>query len=102
MGFRDWNTLYGSLGNMASRAPVHIGQGVFGHYLGQPFSAKILGVLENSTGRYRVTLKFDEPIDIIPEFSFEVMRQRVSCNIDYTGKTIKKTSNSEPHLSLVL
>ena len=102
MGFRDWNTLFASHGNCPPVAPVHMGQDVFGHYMGQPFSAKVLGLEEKSTGRYRLTLKFDDPLNVTPEFSFEVTRQRVSCNIDISGKTIEKTSNGEPHLSLAL
>jgi hypothetical protein len=32
--------------------------------------------------------------------SFSVFRQRVSCTVDETGRTVEKTSNGRPHLEL--
>jgi hypothetical protein len=90
-GFRDWNTLHAMAGNRPPLNPWMLGSRVKGHYLGQPFEAKILGVqaVTAQPGRYRLTLDLDE------------FRKRVHCTIDETGRTIEKTSNGRPHVELM-
>ena len=101
-GYRDWNTLHAAVGNRPPFDPWQIGSRVRGHYLGQPFDAKVLGVqaLTTQPGRYRLTLHFDEPVDVVTFESFSAFRQRVNCTVDETGRTIAKTSNGRPHLEL--
>ena len=79
-----------------------LGSRVRGHYLGQPFDAKVLGVqaLTAQPGHYRLTLHFDEPVDVVTFESFSAFRQRVNCTVDETGRTAAKTSNGRPHLEL--
>ncbi|WP_411033507.1 glyoxalase superfamily protein [Shinella sp. BYT-45] len=101
-GFRDWNTLHAAAGNRPPFNPWMLGSRVRGHYLGQPFDAEVIGVqaLPNQPGRYRMTLHFDEPVDVVTFESFSAFRQRVSCTVDETGRTREKTSNGRPHLEL--
>lgn len=101
-GFRDWNTLHAAVGNRPPFDPWMLGSRVRGHYLGQPFDAEVLGMqaITSQPGRYRMTLHFDEPVDVVTFESFSAFRQRVSCTIDETGRTIEKTSNGRPHLEL--
>ena len=101
-GFRDWNTLHASAGNRLPFDPWVLGSRVRGHYLGQPFDAKVLGVqaLTSQPGRYRMVLHFDEPVDVVAFDSFSAFRQRVHCTVDETGRTAEKTSNGRPHLEL--
>ena len=101
-GFRDWNTLHAAVGNRPPFDPWRLGSRVRGHYLGQPFDAEVLGVqaITSQPGRYRMTLHFDAPVDVVTFDSFSAFRQRVSCTIDETGRTIEKTSNGRPHLEL--
>ena len=101
-GFRDWNTLHAAVGNRPPFNPWMLGSRVRGHYLGQPFDAQVLGVqaLTSQPGRYRMVLHFDEPVDVVTFDSFSAFRQRVSCTIDETGRTVEKTSNGRPHLEL--
>lgn len=101
-GFRDWNTLYAAVGNRPAFDPWMLGARVRGHYLGQPFDAEVLGVqaLTSQPGRYRMTLRFDEPVDVVTFESFSAFRHRVTCTVDETGRTVERTSNGRPHLEL--
>ena len=101
-GFRDWNTLHAAVGNRPPFDPWRLGARVRGHYLGQPFDAEVLGaqVMTGQPGRYRMTLRFDEPVDVVTFESFSAFRQRVSCTVDETGRTVERTSNGRPHLEL--
>ena len=101
-GYRDWNTLHAAAGNRPAFNPWMLGSRVRGHYLGQPFDAQVLGVqaLSSQPGRYRMTLHFDEPVDVVTFDSFSAFRQRIHCTVDETGRTAEKTSNGRPHLEL--
>lgn len=101
-GFRDWNTLHAAVGNRPPLNPWMLGSKVKGFYLGQPFEAEILGVQAMATQpvRYRLTLHFDEPVDVVTFESFSAFRQRVHCTIDETGRTVEKTSNGRPQVEL--
>ncbi len=102
-GYKDWNTLHAAIGNRPPPSPVAIGQRVRGRYLSQPFDGEVIGVLALATpGRFRVTLHFDEPVDVVTFDSFSAYRQRVTCTIDRTGKTAEKTSDGRPHMELAL
>lgn len=99
-GFRDWNTIVAAIGNRP--APLATGNHVSGHYLGQPFIAEVIAIHEmtSSRGMRKLTLHFDEPVDVVTFDSFSAFRQRVSVIIDENGRTIEKTSNGRPHLEL--
>ena len=102
-GYRDWNTLHAAVGNRPPPSPVTVGARVRGHYLGQPFRGEVIGVVATSPpGRFRVTLHFDEPVDVVTFDSFSAFRRRVTCVIDGTGTTAEKTSNGRPHMQLHL
>ncbi|WP_421358884.1 glyoxalase superfamily protein [Agrobacterium rosae] len=102
-GYRDWNTLYAAVGNRPPFNPYTLGSRVNGFYLGQPFTGSVLGVqsLGGDPERYRLTLHFDDPVDVVTFESFSAFRQRVHCNIDTTGRTMQKTSNGRPQVELV-
>ncbi|MDK1490671.1 glyoxalase superfamily protein [Sinorhizobium sp. 7-81] len=101
-GYRDWNTLHAAAGNRPPFNPWMLGSRVKGHYLGQAFEAEILSVqaISAEPGRYRLTFKFDEPVDVVTFESFSAFRQRVTATIDENGRTVEKTSNGRPHLEL--
>lgn len=101
-GFRDWNTLHAAVGNRPPFNPWMLGSRVKGRYLGQAFEGEILSVqaLTAQPGRYRLTMKFDEPVDVVTFESFSAFRQRVTATVDETGRTIEKTSNGLPQLEL--
>ncbi len=102
-GYKDWNTLHAAVGNRPPPCPVVLGERVSGQYLGQPFAGEVIGVRTlTAPGRFRVTLAFDDPVDVVTFESFSAFRSRVNCTIDGRGVTPEKTSNGHPHLRLDL
>ncbi len=100
LGHRDWNTLHASAGN-APAVPYHLGQRVGGTYLGQRFRAEITGLQELANGaRFRLTLRFDAPVDVIRFSGMSNLRSHVTAVIDRAGRTAEKTSDGQPHLAL--
>jgi len=97
-GARDWNTLCA-----LSRRSRHlrVGDRIAGRYLGQPFAGVIRGLSVLGDGAHRrITLHFDEPVDVVRFDSFSALRQRVTGIIGWDGRSPKRTSNGEPHLVL--
>ena len=102
-GYRDWNTLHAAIGNRPRPSPVAVGDRVRGRYLGQPFEGEVIGVQALATpDRFRVTLQFDAPVDVVTFDSFSAYRRRVTGTIDRTGRTTEKTSDGRPHMELAL
>ncbi len=98
-GYKDWNTLRTAAGNGPPPCPVTLGERVRGSYLGQAFAGEVIGVKALShTDRFRVTVTFDEPVDVVRFDSFSNLRQRVSCTIDSDGRTPENTSDGRPQL----
>lgn len=86
-GFRDWNTARAMLPERVV-APFQIGQRVSGTYLGQPFRGLLIGVqLMSDMAHYKVTVNFDDPVNVTPTFMFEALRQRVVATVDIHGVT---------------
>lgn len=102
-GYKDWNTLHAAVGNGLPACPVILGAKVYGQYLGQMFEGEVIGVQSlTPPDRFRVTLHFGEPVDVVTFGSFSNWRRRVSCIIERSGKTIEKTSDGRPHMQLEL
>ncbi|KQV63994.1 glyoxalase superfamily protein [Rhizobium sp. Root1220] len=101
-GVRDWNTLT-ALSSKPNADPVtllSVGSQVRGRYLNQPFSGKVLALAETGGGLHKITIHFDEPVDVVTFDSFSAFRQRVSAQIDGSGASPRKTSNGLPQLIL--
>ncbi len=103
-GFRDWNGLHAAIGNRArSGPPVALGARVTGRYLGQAFEGEVTSVAVLSTpDRYRVTVNFDQPVDVVTFDSFSNYRRRVTTIVDRDGVSAERTSNLQPHMQLDL
>ncbi len=101
-GFNDWNTLHAAVGNRAGPEQLTPGARVTGAYLGQPFSARIVGVqaLTSAPGSYRVSLDLDEAVDVVTFDSFSSFRKRVNGVIGKEGVSRERTSNGRPQLEL--
>lgn len=101
-GFRDWNTLHAALGNRTGVEALRPGMRVKGSYLGQPFTARLLGIEMRSldSDRFRVTLDLDEPVDVVTFPSFSAFRKRVTGTIGEDGVSRERTSNGLPQLEL--
>ena len=99
-GFRNWNTLHAAIGNRPPRPALQVGARVKGRYLGQAFDGEVIGVETLSAGRIRLTLDFDEAVDVVTFDSFSAYRKRVSCIVGDDGRTAEKTSDGKPHLEI--
>lgn len=101
-GFNDWNTLHAASGNRAGPERLRPGARVTGAYLGQPFSARVLGIqaLTAAPGSYRVFLDLDEAVDVVTFDSFSSFRKRVTGVIGAEGMSRERTSNGRPQLEL--
>ena len=98
-GHRDWNTAQAAA-RWANPARWQTGQRVRGRYLGQPFTGHIKTAGEASGGFWRLTLSFDEPVDVVTSLHFSNFRRQVRCVINAQGVTVERTSDGTPHLAL--
>lgn len=97
-GFRDWNTAAGVL--PMTRGPVfNVGQRVEGKYLKQSFTGTVLGVSAlGAADLFRLTVEFDEPVDVVAFESFSAWRRRVEATVDRGGVSPSKTSDGAAHM----
>ncbi len=100
-GYRDWNTFSAAI---CDRAPAgwSVGAAVRGRFRGQPITARLLAIERVRPGWYRVSLKLDEPVDVVSFESFSNMRQRITAVLGPAGASREKTSDGQPHLVLQL
>lgn len=99
-GYRNWNTLHAAVGNRPPNRAPQVGTHVAGHYLGQPFTGEIIGVDVLPAGRFRVTIDFDEAVDVVTFESFSAYRKRVTAIVDEHGMSPARTSNGRPQMEL--
>ena len=101
-GYRDWNTAHAAAGNRLP-ASFHVGQVLTGTYLGQKFLGEVIAVQRLGEGnRWRLTFRFDEPVDVVTFDSFSSYRHRVTATVGSDGVTAERTSNGEPHMRIEL
>ena len=102
-GYKDWNTLHAACGNQTPQPPVQLGSRVSGLYLGQPFEGELIAVqaMSHHNG-YRITVNFDEPVDVVKFEGWSSHRRRVSSQIDASGRSREKTSDGQPLMQLTL
>lgn len=100
LGYRDWNTASARLSNRPER-PFQVGHEVTGRYLGKPFSGRLLAVRERAgAAAFEVTVRFDQPVDVVDWESFSAFRQQVTVTVSPEGVTAAKTSDGQPHMAL--
>jgi len=102
-GLRDWNTLSALAAKPNDRpiAPVAVGARIRGRYLNRPFTGKVLALSSHpESGLHKITIHFDEPVDVVTFESFSALRQRINAQIDSDGVSPRKTSNGMPQLVL--
>lgn len=98
-GARDWNTLHAMAGRAGNNRPLAVGDRVTGRYLGQAFTGYVHGLSHTAHADHsRITLHFDDPVDVVSFDSFSSFRQRVSATIDAQGRSPQKTSDGAPQL----
>ncbi|MGD1933037.1 MAG: glyoxalase superfamily protein [Candidatus Phaeomarinobacter sp.] len=106
-GYSDWNTLCAVSKRCAddrartlSQRPLQVGDEVAGTYLGQQFVGRVIGIRSMGSGHTRLTLHFDEPVDVVTFDSFSAFRQRVSCTLDEDLVAPTKLSDGTPHMRI--
>lgn len=100
-GYRDWNTARAALPDRVP-VPFQLGMRVKGFYLEQPFRGALIGVqLLADMQHYKVTVMFDEPVNVTPDFMFSAHRQRVVATIDVHGTSIAMRGNGQPQMRLM-
>lgn len=98
-GYKDWNTLNAAINKDQQSCPFYFEQRITGQYLGHSFSGEIYGIRKLSTpGMYRVSVRFDEPIDVVASESFSNFRTHVNAVIGTDGRALDKTSDGKPVL----
>ena len=99
-GYRDWNTARASLPERYA-TPVDVGGRVRGTYLGQNFVGTVLGLeLQTTAQLYKVTVLFDEPVDVVRSELFSAFRQRVTATVDLRGVSPAQTGDGRPQMRL--
>lgn len=98
-GARDWNTLHARLAQAAPPPPWQLDQQVRGRYLGQPFTGRITGVSQRGE-RFAVTVRLDQPVDVVRFDSFSNLRRTIRATISADGLSLRRTSDGAPQLSL--
>lgn len=100
-GFRDWNTARAALPDRVA-VPFQVGMRVRGFYLEQPFLGLLIGVqLSSNMQAYTVTVLFDEPVNVTPNFMFAAHRQRVTATVDIHGVSPALRGNGAPQMRLM-
>lgn len=100
-GYRDWNTARAALPDRVA-VPFQVGMRVKGFYLEQPFKGLLIGVqLAHNMQAYTVTVMFDEPVNVTPNFMFAAHRQRVTATVDIRGVSPALRGNGQPQMRLM-
>ncbi|WP_417483453.1 glyoxalase superfamily protein [Maricaulis sp.] len=101
-GYRDWNTLHAAAGNRPA-SPLALGAHITGLYLGQPFKGEIIALAQlNHGSHYRLTIDFDEPVDVVTFDSFSAFRKRVNCTVGADGKSPALTGDGKPQMVIAV
>ncbi|MET3925837.1 glyoxalase superfamily protein [Devosia sp. 2618] len=99
-GYRDWNTARAALPDRIV-SPWQVGMRVSGLYLDQPFTGMLIGVqMLSDMATYKVTINFDEPVNVTPTFMFAALRQRVVSTVDLRGVSSAMRGNGNPQMVL--
>lgn len=100
-GYRDWNTARAALPDRVA-VPFQVGMRVKGFYLEQPFRGLLIGLqLSGDMQHHKVTIQFDEPVNVTPTFMFAAHRQRVTATVDIHGFSPALRGNGQPQMRLM-
>ena len=96
-GYKDWNTAKALAPTNTQAAPYRGGDAVSGRYLGQHFTGHIKAVSQIGD-KFRVTTRFDAPVDVVTFESFSNFRSQVTTLMDKHGASPKTISDGTPHM----
>lgn len=99
-GFRDWNTARAMLPERVA-IPFQVGWRVKGTYLGHPIKGLVVGVqLMSDMQHHKVSVKLDEPVDVVTSELFSAFRKRITSTLDIYGVSPARTGDGQPHMRL--
>jgi hypothetical protein len=101
-GQRDWNTINAIAPDETPKNQLiwNIGQRVSGRYLGHRFNGQIKAASTTSAGHWRLTILFDEAVDVVESQHFSNLRKQVNCTVGPDGRSARKTSDGQPQIIL--
>jgi hypothetical protein len=100
-GYRDWNTARAALPDHVA-VPFQVGMRVKGTYLDQPYTGLLIGVhLLGDMQHVKVTVTFDEPVNVTPTFMFAALRHRVTATLDGHGVSLALRGNGNPQMTML-
>lgn len=98
-GFRDWNTCRAAIGD-APPAGFVAGGRVRGRYLSHPFHATVVSAQRVKAGWWRLSLRLDEPVDLVAFDGFSNLRRQIRGTVGPAGVSVERTSDGRPHLEI--
>jgi hypothetical protein len=96
-GARDWNTLHARLALRNAPPELALNDRVYGRYLGQPFTGRIIG-LSGPANHRQISIRFDTPVDVVRFEIFSNLRRQIRATINEHGRSHRQTSDGEPQL----
>ena len=97
-GYRDWNTARAMLPEKTV-VPFQVGGRVKGTYLDQPFTGTLIGVqMLGDMQHFTVTVQFDAPVNVTPDFMFANNRHRVVSTLGSDGVSTALRGNGNPQM----
>ncbi len=100
LGARDWNTLAARQPEMGD-TPFLVGQRVEGTFNGKPAFGRVIGLSETiKPDLWRVTVKFDPPIDVVTSEHFSSERRRITMIVGIDGRSRRLTGTETGVMAL--
>ena len=102
-GARDWNTLAAQAKDAlpASPAPFGVGEMVEGTFNGRPAQGRVIGLAETiKPDLWRVTVRFDPPVDASTSDAFVAERRRVEMVVGADGRSRRLTGTETGVMAL--
>lgn len=99
-GARDWNTLAARQVETAD-APFSVGQRVEGTFNDKPAYGRVIGLSETiKPDLWRVTVKFDPPVDVVTSELFSSERRRITMIVGADGRSRRLTGTETGVMAL--
>lgn len=99
-GFRDWNTARAAVPERVM-VPFQVGMRVKGLYLERPFKGLVIGVqMAGDQQSFTLTVRFDDPVNVTPDFMFAALRHRVTSTVDVRGISLALRGNGKPQMQV--
>ena len=99
-GARDWNTLAARQDDRDA-SPFSVGQQVEGTFNDKPAMGRVIGLSETiKPDLWRVTVKFDPPVDVVTSQLFSSERRRITMIVGADGRSRRLTGTETGVMAL--